>query len=100
MTWLIVFGGSPEEAGDLLKIVEEIAQAGEKFMLLLIHEACKLAADKHFCEETRRLDMDLYVLREDLAEGLLGQVIKGVEVVDYDGWVELLEKCEKVFSWT
>jgi sulfur relay protein TusB/DsrH len=100
MTWLLVFGESPEEAGDLLGIVEEVAQAGEKFMLLLIHEACKSAVDKPFCKEMRRRSVDLYVLGEDLAEGLLGRVIKGVEVVDYDGWVELLEQCDKVFSWT
>ena len=100
MTWLIIFGGSFEKVRELLNMIEETARTGEKVMLLLIHEACKSATDKNFCEETQQRGVDLYVLREGLAEGLLGQVVEGVEVVDYDGWVKLLEECEKVFSWT
>lgn len=100
MPQLIVFSGSPKEAKDLLNLVEKIAQAGEKTILLLVQEACEFAATKPFCEDTQRHGVNLCVLKEDFeARGLLEQVVKSVEIVDYEGWIRLLEECEKVFSW-
>ena len=101
MTQLIVFAGRAKEVRVLLDIVEEITQSGEKVVLLLIHEACELAVDQNLCEEVWRHDANLYVLAEDLeTQGLLNRRVDGVRIADYDGWVKLLEDCEKVFSWT
>ncbi len=46
-------------------------------------------------------DRKLYVLGPDLlARGLAAdQVIDGIEVVDYEGFVELTEKHDKVQAW-
>ena len=101
MTLLIVFGGgSEEECRTLLDTVNGIAKKGRQVTLLLVHEACRSAVDKAFCEDAMRIGVDLYALREDLeAQGLLDQVAEGVETVGYDGWVRLLEGCGSVFSW-
>jgi len=101
MVLLVVFSGGPEEEWNALRdIVEGIASSGRRVMLLLIHEACKSATNRIFCEETRRFGAGLYALREDLkVQGLLGQVVEGIEVVDYEGWVKLLEDCDVTLSW-
>lgn len=101
MTLLIIFGGGPEEEwSTLLDIVERSARSRKRVMLLLIHEACKSAMDKTFYEETRRRGADLYALREDLkAQGILDQVVEDIKIVDYEGWVKLLEICDSTLSW-
>ena len=101
MILLITFGGGPEEEWTtLLDIIEGSADSGKRVVLLLIHEACKSAIKKTFYEETRRCGADLYALREDLeAQGLLDQVVEGIEIIDYGGWVKLLEDCDSTLSW-
>lgn len=101
MTLIIIFSGGPqEEWTTILDIVTESVNSGKRAMLLLIHEACKSATDKILCEETRRRGADLYVLRDDLeAQGLLDQVVGGIEIIDYEGWVKLLEDCDATLSW-
>jgi len=100
MARLIVFSGSSSESIVLLDVVKKVVQAGERVVLLLIHGACRSAADQVFCQEVRRCGADIYALREDLeTQELLEKVVEDVGIVDYDGWVTLLENFEKVFSW-
>ena len=92
---LVVLGSGEEGERDAL-----LEMIGRGTLLLLVHGACKFAADEGFCREARRRGVKLFALREDLEEGgLLDRKIDCVEVVDYDGWVKLLEGCESVFSW-
>ena len=35
-----------------------------------------------------------------LDDGNVKDVAEGVEVVDYSGWVRLIEACERIVSWT
>lgn len=101
MSLLIIFGGGAEEEWDaLLDVVEGSSRSGRRVVLLLIHGACKSATDKTLCEETRHRGADLYALREDLeAQGILDQVVEGIEIIDYEGGVKLLEDCDTTLSW-
>jgi len=49
---------------------------------------------------TLRFAEGIYVLEEDCrSRGLQGRLVEGVEATDYDGWVDLLEACDRVVSW-
>lgn len=92
---LVVFGCGEE--GELDALREMI---GRGAFLLLIHEACRFATDERFSKEMRRREVRLFALREHLEDqGLLDRRIGYVEVIDYDGWIGLLEECESVLSW-
>ena len=64
--------------------------------LLLIGEARGLVDDK---EHRKTLDhiSRIYCLG-DITNGM--SQIEGVKVVDYSGWVELIEENDRIVSWT
>ena len=42
-----------------------------------------------------------YALGEDLeARGLVGRIVPGIEVVSYDGFVDLVERHQPVVTWS
>ena len=79
-----------------------LAQAGSH--ILLIEDGVYGALVGTSCEEKVRASMNdkkLYALGADLkARGLSdAKLIDGIEVADYEQFVELAERCEKVQSW-
>ncbi len=91
MIILLIIG--TEKPGEAFRIARRIAAQGKKIVLLFIGPGAKIAEDPH---QTEALDFArLYALKDDCQKPA-----SGVELVDYDGWVRLLEYCSKTISWT
>ena len=81
------------EAGTAFKTMRMVAATGKKVLLLFTGEGCKIASDQ---DQVEGLNFArLFALRNDCPNPA-----KGVELVDYDGWIRLLEYCNKTVSWT
>ena len=80
------------EAKTAFRTMRRVAAAGKKVLLLFTGEGCRIASDP---TQVEVLDFArLFALRNDCPNPA-----KGVELVDYDGWIRLLEYCNKTVSW-
>lgn len=87
-------------ARTVFRVAERMAEEGGHVIFLFIQEGCRHAAAP---EVVRTLGFaeGIYALREDcMSSGLLDDLVEGVQAVGYSGWVDLLEACERVVSWT
>ena len=88
---LLIIGTN--KPGEAFRVARRIAAEGKKILLLFVDEGCRIAEDPHV---TENLDFArLYALVSDCSKPA-----KGVELVDYDGWIKLLEFCNKTINWT
>ena len=85
--------GRPLETETLLVTMEGLAAHGEEVHVIFVQGGLGNAADEKL---VRRMSFarSLSCLDDD------AEVVNGVERVDYNGWVRLIEECEKVVSWT
>lgn len=76
--------------------IELASKEKDDVSILLISEARGLVDDE---EHRKTLDPTsrIYSLG-DITNGM--SQIEGVEVVDYSGWVELIEENDRIVSWT
>ena len=82
-----------EEYGEAFRIARRVAAQGKKLLILFTGDGCRLAENHHI---TDSLDFArLFALNDDVIKSM-----DGVEIVDYDGWVKLLEFCNKTACWT
>jgi hypothetical protein len=81
------------EAKTAFRTMRRVAATGKKVLLLFTGEGCKIASDP---DQVEGLDFArLFALKNDCPKPA-----KGVKLVDYDGWIRLLEYCNKTVSWT
>ena len=92
MIILVIVG--VRDPGECFRIVRRVAFEGRKVMMLFVGDGCRIAEDPGTVESLASFAR-LYALSEDCPKPA-----KGVTLVDYDGWVKLLEMCNKTFSWT
>jgi len=95
---LFVIGGF-QEGGTAFGLAEKMSRDGHAIRFLFTGKGCRHAADR---ELTGSIDYaeGVHCLRSDCeAEGLLDKIADGVETIDYDGWVGLIEDCGKIVSW-
>jgi len=79
--------------GESFRIARRVAAQGKKIIILFTGEGCRLAEDPQLVDS---LDFArLFALKNDLTKP-----VQGVEVIDYTGWVKLLEYCNKTACWT
>ncbi len=78
--------------GDIFRIARRIAAQGKKIIILFIGDGCKITTDPHLIESLAFAR--LYALSMDCRNPA-----PDVELVDYDGWIKLLEHCNKTVSW-
>jgi len=84
----------------VFRLAERMAGDGQRGVLLFTGDACRHAADPELMW-TLRFAEGIYALDDDCrSRGLLADLAKPVEVIDHDGWVRLLERCDRVVSWT
>jgi len=82
-----------QEYGEAFRIARRVAAQGKKMLILFTGDGCRIAENPHI---TDSLDFArLFALREDVRKP-----VNGVEVINYDGWVKLLEYCNKTACWT
>jgi hypothetical protein len=73
--------------------MEGLAAGGEEVHVVFIQSGVGNSADENFVGRMSFAN-SLSCLSPD------AEVVEGVERVDYDGWVRLIEACEKIVSWT
>jgi len=98
MSVLFVIGRF-QESGTAFRLAEKMARDGHVIHFLFTGKGCRHAADR---ESMKSIDYaeGVHCLRSDCeAEGLLDKIADGVETIDYDGWVGLIEDCGKIVSW-
>jgi hypothetical protein len=85
--------GRPLETETLLVTMEGIVAQGEEVHVLFVQGGVGNAADEKL---VRRMSFarSLCFLDAD------AKVVDGVERVDFNDWVRLIEECEKMVSWT
>lgn len=89
--------GAHGEAGTAFKLASKMFDGGCDVFFLFVGEGCRHTLDEplmrslSFAAGVHCLDRDLDRI-EDHDDG-------SFEVVDYSGWVELIETCDKLFSW-
>ncbi len=81
------------EYGEAFRIARRVASGGKKMFILFTGEGCRLAEDPHLTESLGFAR--LFALRNDISKPATG-----VELIDYDGWVKLLEVSNKTACWT
>jgi len=99
MTVLIILFGM-EESKTVFRLADEMAQDGNQIIFLFTGESSSRTFEQTVTE-ARRFAKSIYVLKESI--GSLyphAPLPEGIGVIDYGGWVELLEDCDRVVSWT
>ena len=85
--------GRPLETETLLVTMEGLVAQGEEVHVIFVQGGAGNAADEKlvkrmsFARSLSCLDAD-------------AEVVDGVKRVDFNGWVRLIEECEKIVSWT
>jgi len=91
MIILLIIGTS--NPGEAFRICRRVAAEGKKILLLFIGDGCRIAENPYI---TDSLDFArLYALVNDCQNPA-----NGVELIDYNGWIKLLEYSNKTISWT
>ena len=85
-----------------LHIVNKAAALTDCLPLLTGNDALLLIEDGVYAARTRiGAPGPCYALGDDLeARGLIGRIGAGVEVVSYDGFVDLVERHQPVVTWS
>ena len=84
----------------VFRLAERMSDNGLRIFLLFTKDARRLAADPRLVKSLNFAE-GVYVLKGDSAStGFLGDLVEGVEAMDFAGWVGLLEVCDRVVSWT
>jgi predicted peroxiredoxin len=82
-----------QEYGEAFRIARRVAAQGKKLLILFTGEGCRLVEDPNMAESLSFAR--LFALKEDVRKP-----VEGVEIIDYEGWVKLLEYCNKTACWT
>jgi hypothetical protein len=85
--------GRPLETETLMATMEGLVAGGEEVHVIFVQDGVGNASDESL---VRRMSSARSLSCLDANS----EVIEGVERVDYDGWVRLIEGCEKIVSWT
>jgi hypothetical protein len=79
--------------GESFRIARRIAGQGKKLIILFTGEGCRLAENPQVVDSLNFAR--LHALKDDYKKP-----VDGVEIVDYAGWIRLLEYCNKTACWT
>ncbi len=90
---IILIQMGTQEYGEGFRIARRVAAQGKKILILFTRDGCRLAENPQLVDSLGFAR--LFALRDDLRKP-----IEGVEVIDYEGWVKLLEYCNKTACWT
>ena len=96
----LIFLGRPNEIKTVVKLAKRLSEGGFGIVILLARAAVNFAADQKIMESLNFAE-GIYILQVDRGLGAsTGEVAERVKSVDYDGFLKLLENCEKIVSWS
>ena len=87
----------PQDSTTVFGVAKRMARSGEKIDLLFTEEACC-----HVCDPKLVGSLSfagVYCLESDLDQAERENLVEGVRLLDYSGWMELVEANEKIVSW-
>ena len=83
----------------VFRTAERSARAGVKVMILFTEEGCRHAIDRELVTYLSYAE-GLFCLEPDFDSLGLREKIDGrVGAIDYGGWIELVEDCDRIVSW-
>jgi len=86
-----------QDSTTVFGVAERMARSGEKIDLLFTEEACC-----HVCDPKLVGSLSfagVYCLESDLDQAERENLVEGVRLLDYSGWMDLVEANEKIVSW-
>jgi sulfur relay protein TusB/DsrH len=84
----------------VVKLAKKMSEGGFAVVILLARAAANFAANPKIMGSLNFAE-GVYVLQVDRGlRGSAGETAGRVKSVDYDGFLELLENCEKIISWS
>jgi len=100
---LLVILSKPFSANNgtsILDIAFKAAKEGEKVGILHIHDSCIMLTSDQYYQKLVNAGFNVYALKADCeARGLLKKT-KGVKLVTYREWVQLvMNEYKKIVSW-
>lgn len=88
----------PQDSTTVFEAAKRMARSGEKIDLLFTEEA-----SRHVCDPELVGSLSfaggVYCLESDLDQAERENLVEGVRLLDYSGWMELVEANEKIVSW-
>lgn len=92
--------GGVQRTGIVFRLAEGMAGVSRRIVFLFTGDSRSHAADPELMG-TLRFAESIYVLGDDYGSTEVpDSLAEGVEALDYDGWVGLLEDCDRIVSWT
>ncbi|MBN1682270.1 hypothetical protein JW865_01805 [Candidatus Bathyarchaeota archaeon] len=83
---------SSKEASSIVEIVNAISIQEKEVFILFIGEGCKLLEDKKNIQIFSFAK--LFILEDEC-----NKKFEKINVIDYDGWVKLIELCSNIVNW-
>ena len=101
---LIILSKSPfvSDYASILDIALKAVKKGEKVGVLHIHNSCIALTSDKYSRKLVDAGINVYALKADCeARGLLKKIKRGVKIVDYKDWVNLvMDEYDRIVSWT
>jgi sulfur transfer complex TusBCD TusB component (DsrH family) len=83
----------------VFRVAERSTQAGVKVMILFTEGGCRHAIDRELVTSLSYAE-GLFCMEPDFDSLGLREKIDGrLEPIDYGGWIELVEACDRIVSW-
>jgi len=86
-----------QDSQTVFKTAERSARAGMKVMFLFTEGGCHHVTDRDLVASLSYAE-GLFCLKSD-SQGLREKIDGGVKPIDYGGWIELIEACDRIVSW-
>ena len=88
-----------QDSQTVFRAAESSVQAGMKVMILFTEGGCRHAIDRELVASLSYVE-SLFCLKPDSdSHGLREKIDGGVKPIDFGGWIELIEACDKIVSW-
>ena len=88
-----------QDSTTVFEAAERMARSGEKIDLLFTEEACRHVCDPELVGSLSFAG-GVYCLESDLEQAERENLVEGVRLLEYSGWMEIVEANEKIVSWT
>jgi len=88
-----------QDSTTVFEAAERMARSGEKIDLLFTEEACRHVCDPELVGSLSFAG-GVFCLESDLEQAERENLVEGVRLLEYSGWMELVEANEKIVSWT
>ena len=89
-----------QETETVFKLAERMARDGKHVVFLFTGDSRCHAADPELIKSLHFAEGIYFLKGYGVFRVSLSDLPEGVEAVDYDGWVVLLEACDRIVSWT